>query len=182
MKSSRLGPAAAIALSISGCFHSASGTDAGPGVDTATCSTLASSGILVQPGDANTASAPAATGGTLIAGTYHLTSTVYYPAATCVPTQSGTDLRVTLTSAASGTIETVTVTAAGDVIGEVTRFVAAGTELTLSLVCVSPAAASGVNHTGAVFPYSVDGSGNLSLTNADPNCGTSVSTYVFDGA
>ncbi len=181
MSSSRFGWASAVVLAVTGCFHSASVGDAGATADTAGCSTLASSHILVQPSAAGTAPPPAATGGTLIAGNYHLASTVYYPTALCTPTEVSTNLRLTLVSPTSGTIETITITAAGDVVSEATRFTAAGTELTLSLVCISPDP-SGLIRSIAVFAYTVGEAGELLLTASDPACGTSVSTYAPDGA
>ncbi len=180
MSSSRFGWAAAGVLAVIGCFHGASVGDAGATADASGCSTLASSHVLVQPSDTGTAAPPAAMGGTLVAGSYHLASTVYYPAALCTQTEVSTDLRMTLVSPTSGTIDTITISAAENVVSETTRFTASGTELTLSLVCILPDP-SGLTRTAAVFPYTVGAAGELLLTTSDPGCGTSISTYVPDG-
>jgi len=122
--------------------------------------------------------APAATGGALAAGDYHLLSSVYYPATTCAPSPLATSLRVTLASASTGTIETVTTTATGDSVNESVHFSTSGALLMLRLDCVRPDT-TGLSGTAAVIPYTAD-AGMISLTSVTPTCGTSIDTYVVD--
>jgi hypothetical protein len=174
-----LGTCAALVMCAAGCFNSTSPSDAGA-VDAATCSNLSPSPVTVQPQSSGTTDpVPPATGGTLVAGNYHLVSSVYYPSATCSTIGISTSLRVTLSSPASGTIDTLTTNTAGGIVAESIRFTTSGASLTLRLDCISPDS-TGLGSTAAIIPYSVGDAGTIQLTTASPACGTSIDTYALD--
>jgi hypothetical protein len=173
-----LGTCAALLMCAAGCFKSTSPSDAGA-VDAATCSDLSRSTVTVQPQSSGTEPVPQATGGALVAGDYHLVSSVYYPSATCSTAGVSTSLRVTLSAPASGTIDTLTIDTAGGSVAESISFTTSGAALTLRLDCISPDP-SGLGSTAAIIRYSVGDDGTIQLTTASPACGTSIDTYALD--
>jgi hypothetical protein len=174
-----LGTCAALLMCAAGCFKGTSSSDAGA-VDAATCSDLSRSTVTVQPQNLGTTDPlPQATGGALVAGDYHLVSSVYYPSATCSTIGVSTSLRVTLSAPASGTIDTLTTDTAGGSVAESISFTASGAALTLRLDCISPDP-TGLGSTAAIIQYSVGDDGTIQLTMASPACGTSIDTYALD--
>ena len=167
----------ALPMGTAGCFRSAPASDAGA-LDAAACSSLSPSTVIVQAESAGTDSPPPASGGALMAGAYHLMSSVYYPSSGCSTTGLATSLRVTLASTSTGTIDTLTTTAGGSV-SESISFTSSGTSLTLRLDCISPDP-TGLGSTAAIIPYSAGDDGTIRLTTASPTCGTSIDTYVAD--
>jgi hypothetical protein len=174
-----LGTCAALLMCAAGCFKGTSPDDAGA-VDAATCSNLSPSAVTVQPQSSGTTDpVPQATGGALVAGDYHLVSSVYYPSANCSPTGVSTSLRVTLSSPTSGIIDTLTTSTAGGSVAESISFTTSRASLTLRLDCISPDP-TGLGSTAAIIPYSVGDDGTIHLTTASPACGTSIDTYALD--
>jgi hypothetical protein len=175
----------AFALCVAGCAsrgdpQTTGGDPDGSSGDLAVagCTNLVPSDVIVGPTGSGMAQAPSPGGGALVAGTYHLVTTIYYPGGGCSAVGVATSLRVSLGSANSGSLETATKTDAGDVVSESVSFVIAGTSLSVHLDCVIPDAV-GVQGSVAQIPYSATPT-DVQLYRSTPDCGAGIDTYQLD--
>ena len=158
------------------------GSADGSAVDLGTnaCNSLPAGTVVVQSTDSGISPAPSATGGTPAGGSYHLTSTVYYPAAGCVALGTSTGLTISWASAAAttGTLQTATVTTAGDFITESATFTINGTSLSLRIDCIFPDTFH-LRGNSVQVPYSATAT-EIQLHGSSAACGDHIDTYDLD--
>ncbi len=170
-----------------GCW-SGSGPNAGPTDASAgdlgayACNALAAGAVVVQSTDSGIWPAPSPTGGALTDGSYHLTSTVYYPAAgsSCAGVGVSTGLSITSAAASTttGTVQLASTTNAGDFTTESASYTINGTSLSLRFDCVFPDAYH-LRGSSAQLAYSATAT-ELQLYGSSAACGDRIDSYDLD--
>jgi len=167
-----------VATLVGGCFSSGGGT---PDSGNQTCNAIPFGNAFVELTDSGNATVPAATGGALTDGSYHLTSSTYYPSiaasTACTADPIATNLVISSSSTTTGTMQTATVTSAGHFLVESTTYLINDTSLTVRIDCISPGPPS---LAGNVFqsPYSAAPT-ELQLYGSG-DCGSHIEIYDLD--
>jgi hypothetical protein len=138
-----------VAALLGGCFKSGS-TAATP--DAQLCNSVPFGAAFVQSMDTGNATEPAATGGALTGGSYHLTSSSYYPSAACPVNPVATNLVISSSSPTTGTMDTSSVSSAGFFLSESTSYLINDTFLQMRVNCIVPDAL-GLLGSAAQFAY-----------------------------
>jgi hypothetical protein len=166
-----------LAALLGGCFKSSS--SAVP--DAQLCNSVPLGSAFVQPMDSGTPTEPAANGGALTDGSYHLTSTSYYPSyfpsSSCPVNPIATILVVSSSSPTSGTIETASVTSDGSLLSESTSYLINDASLEMRVNCIVPDA-FGLLGSAAQFPYNATPT-EIQLYQAGA-CGSHIDVYDLD--
>ena len=160
---------------LAGCFKSSGGSSALP--DAQLCNTLAFGNALVQAVDSGNAIEPAATGGALTDGSYHLTSSSYYPSANCAVDPVATKLVISSSSPTSGTMQTASVTGAGYFVSESTSYLVNDTSLQIRVDCILPDA---VGLLGSAAQISYNATPTEIQLYATGACGSHIDVYDLD--
>ena len=149
--------------------------DAGPAILEGACNNLQPGAVFVQPQDSGEATPPAAEGGVLAGGVYHLVSTTYYPAKTCSRSALATTLTVEPASTTSGKLQLASGIASGLGFTESIRYVSAASLLATRIDCfyVDP---GGTQGSGALISYTATAT-EIRLMARSPDCGLSVDSY-----
>jgi hypothetical protein len=134
--------------------------------------------LFVQSTDSGISPAPAALGGAITDGSYHLTSTVYYPANGCTDPGVATQLTIMTSAAGTGTLQTTTATGAGDFIGESVSFTINATSLSVRIDCIFPDLV-GLRGSSAQIAYSASPT-EIQLYGSSGSCGDRVDVYSLD--
>jgi hypothetical protein len=167
----------AVVLLAAGCFNSAKRSASDAASPTA-CNELALSDLVVEATSAGTPGVPVAAGGEMPGGSYHLVSSVYYPAPACTVVGVATRLKSAPSSATAGTIEIVTATAAGDTLSESVSYTVSGASLSVRIDCILPD--PGLRGSNAQIPFNATAA-EIQLFKSTPPCGASIDTYQLDG-
>jgi hypothetical protein len=167
----------------SGRGPSAGATDAsGSDLGSSACNALTAGAVVVQSTESGIWPAPSPTGGALTDGTYHLASTVYYPAAGSGCAGVGVSTGLTITSAAAstttGTVQLASTTGAGDFTTESASYTINGTSLSLRFDCVFPDAYH-LRGNSAQLAYSATATA-IQLYGSSAACGDRIDTYDLD--
>lgn len=162
-----------LAALLGGCFKS--GSTATP--DAQLCNSVPFGDAFVQAMDAGNAPEPTATGGALTDGSYHLTSSTYYPSSCRTVAPIATMLVISSSSPTSGTIETASVTSAGFFVSESTSYLINDASLEMRVNCILPDT-FGLLGSAAQFPYNATPTEiQLYQTGA---CGSHIDVYDRD--
>ncbi len=141
------------------------------------CNSLPFADTFVQPMDSGNPTPPAATGGALAGGSYHLTASSYYPLAVCAVDPIASRLVVSSSSATTGTMQTATLTSAGHYLNESTAYLINDTSLVVRIECLAPDPAGALGSAAQIeynaTPTEVQLYGN-------GGCGNRVDTYDLD--
>ena len=143
----------------------------------ALCNDLQYGSSFVQATNSENGTEPAPTGGTVTGGSYHLTSSTFYPLAGCTVDPIATVLLVSASSPTSGTIQTASLTSTGYIGSESTSYLESGTLLQIHIDCIVPDSA-GLLGTGAQIGYSATPT-EIQLY-ATGGCGNHVEVYDLD--
>jgi hypothetical protein len=174
-RASALAPLALAAL-LAGCWSKSNNAlpDAVP-----PCNDLKWGSSFVQEIDAENATEPAPTGGSMTSGSYHLTSTTYYPnlASGCAVAPVATVLQVTSSSPTTGTIQTASVTSAGFAATESTTYESSGTALRTRIDCLAPDPGGVV---GGVARISYSATATELQLYTSSGCGNRIDVYDLD--
>jgi len=162
-----------LAALLGGCFKSSS--SAVP--DAQLCNSVPFGSAFVQPMNSGVPTEPAATGGALTGGSYHLTSSTYYPSSCRTLDPIATILVVSSSSPTSGTIETASVTSDGSLLSESTSYLINDASLQLRVNCIVPDA-FGLLGSAAQFPYNATPT-EIQLYQAGA-CGSHIDVYDLD--
>jgi hypothetical protein len=166
-----------LAALLGGCFKSNS--SALP--DAQLCNSVPLGNAFVQAMDTGNPTEPAATGGTLTDGSYHLTSSSYYPSlspsSSCALDPVAGILVISSSSPTSGTMETASVTSAGFLLSESTSYLINDASLQIRVNCIVPDAV-GLLGSAAQFAYNATPTEiQLYQTGA---CGSHIDVYDLD--
>jgi hypothetical protein len=143
----------------------------------ALCNDLQYGSSFVQAMNAENGTAPAPTGGAMTGGSYHLTSSTFYPLVGCAVDPVATVLQVSASSPTSGTIQTASLTSTGYILSESTSYLVNDTSLQVHIDCVVPDSA-GLLGTGAQIYYSATPT-EIQLY-ATGGCGNHIEVYDLD--
>jgi hypothetical protein len=172
------------AVLLGGCFSSSSNDNGNPLGDGGVpdlgdriCNAVPAGSAFVQTMDSGNATLPAATGGTLADGSYHLTSSTYYPSAACAIDPVASNLVVSSSSASSGTIQTASLTNTGYFVSESTSYQMNDTTLSSRIDCIAPDS-FGVLGTAAQIVYSATAT-EIQIYGTG-GCGSHIDVYDLD--
>ena len=141
------------------------------------CNTIPGSNAYVQPMDSGNPMEPAATGGALVDGSYHLTSSTYYPSASCVVDQVATILVISSSSATAGTMQTASVTNTNGFLSESASYLINDTSLQIRIDCIVPDA---VGLLGSAAQVSYSATPTEIQLYATGDCGNHIEVYDQD--
>lgn len=133
---------------------------------------------FIQPTDSGISPAPNPLGGALTDGSYHLTSTLYYPAGGCSNIGVATQLTVVSSASGTGTLQTATATTAGDFITESVSFTIKTASLSVRIDCIYPDPI-GLHGSSAQIAYSASPT-EIQLYGASAACGNRIDFYELD--
>ncbi len=169
---------------LSGCWNRNNGSNENPLGDGGVpdlgdriCNAVQAGNTFIQPADSGNATAPAPTGGALTDGSYHLTSSAYYPAASCAFDPISANMVVTSSSPTSGTMQTASLTSVGYFVSESTAYEINDTSLTTRIDCIAPDAfgllgnAAQISYSATPTEIQIYGSGG---------CGNRIDIYDLD--
>ena len=162
-----------LAALLSGCFKS--GGSALP--DAQLCNTVPFGNAFVQAMNSGNATQPAATGGPVSDGSYHLTSSTYCPSSGCAADPVATILVISSSSPTSGTMQTASLTSAGYFLSESTTYLSNDTSLQIRVDCVVPDRA-GLLGSAAQISYNATPT-EIQLY-ASGDCGSHIDVYDID--
>jgi hypothetical protein len=170
-------------LLVAGCWNglgSTAGGDAGGGGSTGSvaCNGLQPGSTFVQPANTGVAQPPAAGGGQLTAGSYHLAALTYYPSVSCSAAGIATTMMVAPTSETTGTLQLVTGGDNGQMFDESLSYAIRGTSLSVRIECFVPDS-SGLTGSLIVIPFNASPI-EVQLYTAAGSCGSRIDTYQKD--
>jgi hypothetical protein len=167
-----------------GCFSSSGNNNGNPLGDGGVpdlgdriCNAIQVGNAYVQAMDSGNETLPTATGGVLTDGSYHLTSTSFYPSAACSLDPIAANMVVSSSSSTSGTMQTASLTNVGYFISESTSYLINGTSLNARIDCVAPDS-FGVLGTAAQIPYSATAT-EIQIYGSG-GCGNRIDIYDHD--
>jgi hypothetical protein len=163
-----------LAALLGGCFKSRGNN---PSPDAQLCNAIQFGNAFVQATDSGNPTEPAATGGALTDGSYHLTSSSYYPSAACTVDPVATILVISSSSPTSGTMQTASLTSASYFLSESTSYSINDTSLQIRVNCIVPDAA-GLLGSAAQVSYSATPT-EIQLY-ATGDCGNHIDVYDID--
>ncbi len=145
--------------------------------DAQLCNSVPLGSAFVQAMDSGTPTEPAATGGALTDGSYHLSSSSYYPSAACAVDPIATILVISSSSPTSGTMQTASVTSAGFLLSESTSYLTSDTSLQIRVNCIVPDAV-GLLGSAAQISYTATPT-EIQLYQTG-TCGSHIDVYDLD--
>ena len=143
----------------------------------ALCNDLQYGSSFVQAMNAENGTEPAPTGGAVTGGSYHLTSSTFYPLGGCAVDPVAIVLRVSPSSPTSGATQTASLTSTGYILSESTSYLVNDTSLQVHIDCLVPDSA-GLLGTGAQIYYSATPT-EIQLY-ATGGCGNHIDVYDLD--
>jgi hypothetical protein len=162
-----------LAVLLGGCFKS--GGNALP--DAQLCNTVPFGNVFVQSMDSGNATEPAPTGGALTDGSYHLSSSSYYPSAVCAVDPVATILVISSSSPTSGTMQTASLTSRGYFLSETATYLTNDTSLQIRVDCIMPDA---VGLLGSAAQISYTATPTEIQLYATGGCGNHIDVYDLD--
>jgi hypothetical protein len=166
-----------LAALLGGCFKT--GSSSLP--DAQLCNSVPSGNAFVQTMDTGNPSEPAAAGGALIDGSYHLTASSYYPSyylsSGCPDDPIATILVISSSSPTGGTMETTSVTDAGYLVSESTSYLINDASLQIRVNCIAPDA---VGLLGSVAQFAYTATPTEIQLYQSGVCGSHIDVYDLD--
>ena len=127
--------------------------------------------------NSESATPPAPTGGAVTSGSYHLTSSTYFPLASCAVDPVAAVLLVSVSSPTGGTIQTTSLTSTGYILSESTSYLIKDTSLQIHIDCIVPDS-GGLLGSGAQISYNAAAT-EIQLY-ATGGCGNHIDVYDLD--